>query len=67
MKLPKLPKLAEARKAAVAVLAAVGEIASAGLLHGAAAHVVQVVLAVAAAVGVYALPNVKAAPVAPAK
>jgi hypothetical protein len=52
-----LPKLAEARKAVVAVLAAAAEILSAGLLHGTAAHVVQVVLAVAAAVGVYAVPN----------
>jgi hypothetical protein len=52
-----LPKLAEARKAVVAVLAAAAEILSAGLLYGTAAHVVQVVLAVAAAVGVYAVPN----------
>jgi hypothetical protein len=63
----KLPKITEARKAVVAVLAAVGEIASAGLLHGTVAHVVQVVLAVAAAAGVYALPNTPAAPVVPAK
>lgn len=57
MKLPKLPKLSEVRKAAVAVAALAGEALSAGLLHGTAAHYVQVGLALLAAVGVYTVPN----------
>ena len=53
--------LIEARKAAVAVLAAAAEIVNLGLVHGTAQHWISSVLAVAAAAGVYVVPNGKSA------
>jgi hypothetical protein len=50
-------KLAEARKTLVAVLGVVAQAVSLGVLHGAALHGAQVVLAVATAAGVWAAPN----------
>lgn len=52
-----LPKLATVRKAAVAVLAVAGEALTLGLIHGTAQNITQLVIAAAAAVGVYAVPN----------
>lgn len=54
-----LPKLATVRKAAVAAAAVAAELITLGLVHGTAENITQVVIAAAAAVGVYAVPNAK--------
>lgn len=53
----KLPNLATVRKAGVALVAVAGEALALGLLHGTAQNVAQLVIAAAAAIGVYAVPN----------
>lgn len=58
----KLPSLAEARKFAVAAVAVAGEAVALGLLHGTVQNVAQLVIAAAAAAGVYAIPNAPAKP-----
>jgi hypothetical protein len=50
-------RFAEARKTVVAVLGVVAQAVSLGVLHGAALHDAQIVLAVATAAGVWAAPN----------
>jgi hypothetical protein len=55
--LPALPKLAEIRKALVGAIGLIAQIVATGVLHGAALHYAQGVLAVAALVGLYAIPN----------
>lgn len=53
----KLPSLAEVRKAVVAVVGVIALLASSGTLSGTAKTVVDVILAVATALGVYVTPN----------
>lgn len=57
-----IPSLAQIRKAVVAVVGVAALLASTGTLHGTAETIVNAVLAVATALGVYATPNAAAAP-----
>jgi hypothetical protein len=57
-----MPKPATIRKALVAVTAAAGWALAQGLLHGTAQTVAQLVVVVAGALGVYAVPNKPATP-----
>jgi uncharacterized membrane protein len=62
----KLPTLAEIRKTVVAIVGLVALLAASGTLSGTAKSIVDAVLAVATALGVYVTPNGSAAkPVAP--
>lgn len=53
----RLPSLAEMRKAGAAVGGVAAMLIAQGVLHGTAEHVVEAVLAVLTAVGVYQVPN----------
>jgi hypothetical protein len=61
VKLPTLAQIrqevAKVRKAAIAGVAVVGQVVALGVLHGTALHYAEGILAAAAAVGVYVVPN----------
>lgn len=61
----KLPNLSEIRKALVSIAGVAALLIATGLLHGTAETVVNAILAVLTAVGVYVTPNGVPAPVPP--
>lgn len=61
----KLPNLTEIKKTLVSIVGVAALLASTGLLHGTAEAIVNAVIAVATALGVYVTPNGVQAPVSP--
>jgi hypothetical protein len=60
----KLPNLAEYRKAVVAALGLIAQAVASGVVSGAALHVAQVILGLAALAGLVRVENDKPAPTA---
>jgi uncharacterized membrane protein YdjX (TVP38/TMEM64 family) len=58
----KLPSIAEVRKFIAAAVGVLAEAVAFGFLHGALLHYAGIIIAAAAALGVYVVPNAQPAP-----